>query len=211
MGQETQGTESLMTARMISNTEYWAGGSVSPGGFLAPGLILHSQDAGQTHSDESNGIKGQMITSWDFVSGDHAYATSITGAQICNLLEFGGNNPPAPSPTPTPGAGHYEKPPCQSDEAQATITGTSGAVCAPSCADGTCPTDVPDGVTAQPQCALSTSAGDKFCALLCQSDDECDSDGGSSCAFPQAGAPGVCVYPASANGIPMFMETAVVV
>merc|ERR1712188_173336 len=79
--QETQGTESLMTARMISSTEYWAGGSVSPGGFFAPALILHSQDAGQTHSDESNGIKGQMITSWDFVSGDHAYATSITALQ----------------------------------------------------------------------------------------------------------------------------------
>lgn len=193
--QETQGTESLMTARMISNTEYWAGGSVKPGGFYSPALILHSQDAGQTHLDESNGIKGQMITSWDFVSGDHAYATSITALQVCNLLELNGSNPPAPTPTPTPGAGHYEKPPCADDEAEASVTGADGKLCAPPCTSaGQCPTDVPEGVTAQPMCALKDQSGNQYCALLCQSDDQCDAAGGAKCSSVGQGA-GVCTYP----------------
>jgi len=195
---------------MLSTTEHWAGGTTQAGAFRAPMLALHSKDGGKTHTNEGSAIQGNMVTSMDFLSAEHGYATSITAAQICNLLELGGNAPPAPSPTP--GGAHYEKPPCQDDEAQATVTGTGGAVCAPVCeSDGSCPTDLPDGVTAQPQCALSTSSGDKFCALLCQSDDECDSDGGSNCAFPQAGAPGVCVYPVASNGIPMFLETSVVV
>jgi len=202
-----------MTARMISTTEHWAGGTTQSGSFRAPALALHSKDAGKTHNNEGASIQGNMFTAMDFLSAEHGYATAITAAQVCNLLEFGGNTPPAPSPTPTPGAPHYEKPPCQDDEAMASVTGTGGAVCAPACAaDGTtCPTDVPDGVTAQPACALSDQSGNKFCTLLCQSDDECDSDGGANCAKPQAGAPGLCVYTAAANGIPMFMDTSVMV
>jgi len=211
--ENTTGSESLMTARMLSTTEHWAGGTTKSGAFRAPMLALHSTDGGKTHNNEGTAIQGNMITSMDFLSAKHGYATAITAAQICNLLEFGGTNPPAPSPTPTPGANHYEKPPCQDDEAQASVTGTGGAVCAPICDGTTCPSDVPDGVTAQPTCALSDQSGNKFCALLCQSDDECDSDGGANCAKPQAGAPGICVYPAAANAnsIPMFMETSIMV
>merc|ERR1712107_604306 len=51
------------------------------------------------------------------------------------------------------------------DEAQASVTGTDGSVCAPPCDDsGSCPTDAPAGVTAQPTCALSdSSSGAKYC------------------------------------------------
>merc|ERR1712000_426998 len=115
----------------------------------------HSKDGGQTHTNEGTNIMGQMITAMDFLSPDHAYATSITAMQVCNLLEFGGSTPPAPTPTPTPGAPHYEKPPCQDDEAKASVTDTGGSVCAPQCSGMSCPEDVPEGVTAQPQCALS--------------------------------------------------------
>merc|ERR1712107_346199 len=200
-----------MTGRMLSATEYWAGGTTKSGALLAPALALHSKDAGQTHTNEGVNLKGNMLTSMDFVSADPGYATSLTGAQICNLLESGGSAPPAPTPTPTPGAPHYEKPPCQDDEAKASVTGTGGSVCAPSCDGMDCPSDVPEGVTAQATCALQDQSGGKYCALLCQSDDECDSDGGANCAFPQAGAPGICVYPTASNGIPMFLETSIVV
>merc|ERR1719240_1242396 len=203
--------ESLMAARMISPTEYWAGRTTKAGALFAPALALHSKDAGATHANEGESIQGNMFTSMDFVSAEHGYATSLTGAQICNLLEFGGNNPPAPSPTPTPGSHHYEKPPCQDDEAQATVTGTGGAVCAPACQGTDCPTDLPDGVSAQPTCALSDQSGNKYCALLCDSDDQCDADGGANCAKPQAGQPGICVYPTATNGIPMFMEMSILV
>merc|ERR1712100_530422 len=193
------------SARMLSTTEYWAGGTTKSGGFANPALALHSTDGGATHTNEGTNIKGQMITSMDFLSPQHAYATSITSLQVCNLLEFGGNAPPAPTPTPTPGAPHYEKPPCQDDEAKASVTDTGGSVCAPQCYGMNCPTDVPDGVTAQPTCALSDQSGGKYCALLCQSDEECDDDGGATCAHPQAGAPGICVYPDSSNGLPVFL------
>jgi hypothetical protein len=210
--ENTTGMESLMAARMISPSEYWAGGTTKSGALLAPGLALHSKDGGQTHTNEGSSIKGNMFTSMDFVSADHGYATAITGAQICNLLEFGGNTPPAPSPTPTPGAPHYEKPPCQDDEAQASVTGTGGAVCAPACDGSDCPTDVPDGVTAQPTCALSDQGGNKYCALLCDSDDQCDSVGGASCAHPQAGAPGICIYPTASNdALQLFMQFSITV
>merc|ERR1711937_966632 len=78
-------------------------------------------------------------------------------------------------------------------------------VCAPSCDGMSCPTDVPDGVTAEPTCAMGDQSGGKYCALLCQADEECDNDGGAKCAFPQAGAPGICVYPDSSNGLPVFL------
>jgi photosystem II stability/assembly factor-like uncharacterized protein len=208
--ENTTGMESLMTGRMLSTTEHWAGGTTKSGAFGAPMLALHSTDGGKTHANEGASIKGNMITAMDFLSADHGYATSLTAAQVCNLLELGGNTPPAPSPTPGSST-HYEKPPCQDDEAMASVTGTGGAVCAPACDGNTCPSDVPDGVTAQPTCALSDQSGNKFCALLCQSDDECDSDGGANCAKPQEGAPGVCVYTTASNGIPMFMETSIMV
>merc|ERR1712000_647442 len=194
--ENTTGQESLMTTRMLSQTEYWAGGATKQGGFLAPALILHSTDGGTTHTNEGTGITGQSLTSMDCISADHCYATSLTALQICDILELGGSNPPAPTPSPTPGAPHYEKPPCQADEAEASVTDTDGSVCAPACdQSGNCPTDVPEGVTAQPTCALKDQSGNQYCALLCQSDDMCDTD--AECAHPQAGAPGICVYPST--------------
>mmetsp|Transcript_15061 Transcript_15061/g.31464 ORF Transcript_15061/g.31464 Transcript_15061/m.31464 type:complete len:480 (-) Transcript_15061:212-1651(-) len=96
-------------------------------------------------------------------------------------------------------AAHYGKAPCKSDETEAEIQGASGEVCAPSCGSGSCPTDVPAGVTAQPQCALQdASSGAKYCALICFSDSQCDTANGASCAKILAFL-GVCVYPANAT------------
>merc|ERR1712160_83930 len=123
--QNETGKESLMTARMISQTEYLAGGSTQQGGMFAPALILRSKDAGATHVNEGASGMGNSLTSMDCLSADHCYATALSALQICNILELGGNTPPAPPPA---GAGHYEKPPCQDDEAQASVTDTDGAV-----------------------------------------------------------------------------------
>merc|ERR1712100_349829 len=59
---------SLMTARMLSQTEHWAGGTSKAGGFTAPALALHSTDGGQTHINEATNIHGNMFTSLDFLS-----------------------------------------------------------------------------------------------------------------------------------------------
>jgi C1A family cysteine protease len=76
--------------------------------------------------------------------------------------------PPSPPSPPSPGTTHYEKPPCQSDEVEAQIQGASGSVCAPRCDNTACPTDVPPGTTAKPNCVLQdSSSGSKYCALTC--------------------------------------------
>lgn len=67
---------------------------------------------------------------------------------------------------------HYEDPNlpagCASDEQAIQITGLAGDFCSPQCdASGSCPSDVLPGVTATPTCALHSSGGAKFCALVC--------------------------------------------
>jgi len=103
--------------------------------------------------------------------------------------------PPTPPTPPSPGTTHYEKPPCQTDEVDASIQGAGGDVCAPKCDGSTCPTDVPPGTKAKPQCILEdSSSGEKYCALQCILPDSCPS--GSNCARI-GGVVGVCVYPSS--------------
>merc|ERR1712039_847447 len=95
-------------------------------------------------------------------------------------------------------APHYEKPPCQADEAESQIPGAKGSMCAPPCPKGKCRKDVPAGVTAKPECALSDPLGNKYCVLECTSDDECDKAGGATCALVQP-PKGVCLYPKSSS------------
>jgi len=102
---------------------------------------------------------------------------------------------PGPSPGPSPPAptSHYEKPPCQSDEVEAEVQGTNGELCAPKCDGTSCPTDVPAGTKAKPQCLLQdSSSGEKYCALACVLPGSCPS--GATCARI-GGIVGVCVYP----------------
>ena len=62
---------------------------------------------------------------------------------------------------------HYGCAPCMSDEVSIQIQGVTGPVCVPKCTGTTCPTDKPAGASATPQCALQSSTGDKYCALIC--------------------------------------------
>merc|ERR1719421_1921087 len=111
--------------------------------------------------------------------------------------------PPPSAPTralPSPATSHYEKPPCQSDEVEASVQGANGDVCAPKCdASGSCPTDVPPGTKATPKCALQDQSGNKYCALLCLRNAGCPS--GATCA-KVGGLFGICVYPQSKSRKP---------
>ena len=78
-----------MAAKMLSATEHWAGGTAKAGGFTAPLLALHSKDAGQTYTNEHGGVVGQMITSMDFLSSQHGYATTVNALQVSSLLQYG--------------------------------------------------------------------------------------------------------------------------
>merc|ERR1719316_1849269 len=101
-------------------------------------------------------------------------------------------------------AAHYGDPfagGCESDEMKAQITGVQGAACVPPCTStGSCPTDVPSGVTAHPQCALQTSTGGKYCALICSpSTDKFslmvgDSQCGQNASCKAISGVGICTY-----------------
>ncbi|CAK9096490.1 unnamed protein product [Durusdinium trenchii] len=90
---------------------------------------------------------------------------------------------------------HYGNPKtgCESDEQAVRVQGLSGDFCSPKCSSsGSCPSDVPKGDSATPECALRTTTGDKYCALICQSDSDC---GLGSCE--KIMGVGLCTYPAS--------------
>merc|ERR1719245_1973229 len=97
--------------------------------------------------------------------------------------------------------GHYNHPPCQSDEAQASVQGAGGVLCAPSCTAHACPSDVPPGTTAEPQCVLKDASGQEYCALVCA--------GGETCPEEAVCSPlGICVYPSKDITVPEFMMVA---
>ena len=91
---------------------------------------------------------------------------------------------------------HYGNPStgCESDEVAVRVSGLSGDFCSPRCdSQGTCPSDVPKGDTANPECALRTTTGDKYCGLICQADSDCGAIPAASsdfgfCKLPFEGA-----------------------
>jgi len=97
---------------------------------------------------------------------------------------------------------HYGDPKtgCESDEQAVQVQGVSGDFCSSKCKSQVCPTDVPSGVTAKPQCALQTPTGAAYCALICTPSElrfngangEC---GAASCQAIQG--TGLCTYPTS--------------
>merc|ERR1712060_446132 len=100
---------------------------------------------------------------------------------------------------------HYADPKtgCLSDEVEVSVQGISGDMCSAKCGIfKPCPTDIPTGVTAMPQCALQdASSGKSYCALICSpmvpildqkaADAQCGEN--ASCKDVQLGV-GICSY-----------------
>mmetsp|Transcript_106970 Transcript_106970/g.301264 ORF Transcript_106970/g.301264 Transcript_106970/m.301264 type:complete len:340 (-) Transcript_106970:82-1101(-) len=91
----------------------------------------------------------------------------------------------------------YTQPPCAVNEIQGEVQGATGFVCSPRCEATTynCPTDVPNGATAQPQCMLQDINQNALCGLLCQVDAQCPS--GAQCKQLRQVEVGICLYPVS--------------
>merc|ERR1711945_19564 len=113
------------------------------------------------------------------------------------VVSGSGPAPPPPSPPSPSGSTHYEKPPCRVDEVDVSIQGFDGETCTPKCTSNACPTDVPEGTTATPQCVLQdASSGDKYCALTCLFG---GCPPGASCQH--SGLVGLCLYPQSNSDV----------
>lgn len=83
------------------------------------------------------------------------------------------------------------------DEVKGEVQDSSGYVCGVKCAADTfnCPTDVPTGTSAQPQCMLQDVDRGSFCGLLCQVDSQCPN--GARCRQMKQVEVGLCLYPVS--------------
>ena len=116
--------------------------------------------------------------------------------------------PPGPPAPPTPGGGHYGNPTsgCKADEVAVSITGLAGDFCSPGCSTtAACPTDVPGGATALPQCILEAQGSQtpNHCALICGG---AGGHGGTcppGASCEQIQNTGLCTYPKST---PLFVE-----
>tara|TARA_B110001452_G_C15191986_1_gene413867 strand:+ start:53 stop:1399 length:1347 start_codon:yes stop_codon:yes gene_type:complete len=178
---------------------------------LDHGVLLVGYDSGAGYYKLKN--------SWGTTWGLEGYMHIKMGSNECGLANsasyptakpMGPAPPPGPAPGPSPtppsppSSSHYEDPKdgCQTDETQVSIQGVTGDFCAPKCSlFKACPTDLPTGVTAAPQCAISdASTKQKYCALICSptsfiaDQKAADAQCGENASCKSIQTVGICTY-----------------
>lgn len=83
-----------------------------------------------------------------------------------------------------------------SGEVIGEVQGETGSICATRCnSNYECPTDVPSGALARPQCMLKDVNDASYCGLLCSADAQCPS--GAFCKRLGSPEVSICVHPLS--------------
>jgi len=158
--------------------------------------------------------------SWGSTWGEQGYIRllkEVSGPGMCGMYEqpsypvAGGSGPtppPGPGPSPSPSTGPYEDPAngCESDEMAIQIQGVSGSFCSPQCKGylSECPS-VPTGMNGMAECALKTTTGVKYCAVICDpyGTAQCEPNSGMTCK-PIQGT-GICTWDSGSTLMTSFM------
>jgi hypothetical protein len=155
-----------VSAKMLSESEVWAACGLALSQESVEAHYYHSLDGGSNWTMYQ--MPGMLPLSLSMSSPTSGYSTGIkvpTGTSM-TLAKFSLTAPtfaptPPPSP-PRPGQTHYGDPvdgPCEGDEMRITVTGATGAYCAPLCTKAVvgfkCSTDLPLNTTASPDCAIA--------------------------------------------------------
>eukprot|EP00041_Stephanoeca_diplocostata_P026566 m.718450 g.718450 ORF g.718450 m.718450 type:complete len:541 (-) comp22995_c0_seq2:7327-8949(-) len=207
-----------LSLNFVSETEVWAAGG-QIGLFTKP-CFWHSVDGGKTWAivEGAGDLNGGIVLGLDMISPAAGYAAiDNVGLQKAGVaLYTSGVAPPPPPPgppppppgppppPPPPGAGHYGDPnagSCLAGETAVQITGLGGSFCSPACSATTpCPTDVPDGATAKPECVLEKSGAPTptQCALICTPEDNLRDGSNAACptkaTCKKIQTTGICTY-----------------